>query len=59
VSVPPGTSFLKVVAGPAQPQLAGDLTVNPEPLPKTVAMPDASDVPLPDASLLADRTVAK
>jgi len=59
VAVPPGTSFLKVVAGPAQPQLAGDLTVNPEPLPKTVAMPDASDVPLPDASLLADRTVAK
>ena len=59
VSVPPGTSFLKVVAGPTQPQLAGDLTVNPEPLPKTVAMPDASDVPLPDTSLLADRTVAK
>ena len=39
VDVPPGMSFLKVPAPPAQPQLPGDLTAAPMPLPATVGPP--------------------
>ena len=39
VSVPPGMSFLKVPAPPAQPQLPGDPTAVPKLLPKTVGAP--------------------
>lgn len=53
--VPPGISFLKVKAGPEQPQLAGDLTRAPDPLPGEVEMPDLDAVALPSRSLLADR----
>ncbi|PJJ73228.1 parallel beta helix pectate lyase-like protein [Diaminobutyricimonas aerilata] len=37
---PPGMSFLKVPAPPAQPQLPGDLRSTPDPLPDTVGAPD-------------------
>ena len=40
---PPGMSFLKVPAPPAQPQLPGDLTDAPDPLPDTVGAPDDLD----------------
>jgi putative tricarboxylic transport membrane protein len=39
VDVPPGMSFLKVPAPPDQPQLSGDLTAAPKPLPATVGAP--------------------
>jgi len=39
ITVPPGMSFLKVPAPPAQPQLPGDLTAAPKPLPATVGAP--------------------
>lgn len=49
VSVPPGMSFLKVPAPPAQPQLSGDLSKAPKPLPATVGAPPDLDALLAPA----------
>lgn len=59
LTVPPGVSFLKVVAGPDQPQLEGDLESVPEPLPASVTMPSLDAVTVPDRTLFADRVVAQ
>ena len=62
VEVPPGMSFLKVPAPPAQPQLGEisqhelDLFTPPEPLPAVTSMPDIAGIPLPTRELLADRS---
>ena len=55
VTAPEGMSFLQVPAGPAQPDLPGDLTALPGPLPAVPGFPEVDDVPLPAADLLAER----
>ena len=57
VDVPAGLSFLKVTAGPDQPNLAGDLAENPAKLPASVDVPDLATFGLPDRSLLSDLVV--
>lgn len=57
LEVPAGISFLKVVAGPDQPNLGGDLAEIPAALPAKVAMPDLAGVAIPDRSLLQDLVV--
>ncbi|MGV8886290.1 MAG: right-handed parallel beta-helix repeat-containing protein [Microbacteriaceae bacterium] len=57
VTVPPGISFLKVTAPPAQPSMGGGLDTIPSALPRTVAMPDLSTFTVPDRTLLADRSL--
>lgn len=47
VTVPRGMSFLKVPAPPEQPNLEGDLTVIPGPLPAAPVAPDTSAYPVP------------
>ena len=59
LEVPAGISFLKVVAGPDQPGLEGDLTEIPAKLPAAVDMPDLSGVTVPDRSLLQDLVVQR
>jgi hypothetical protein len=54
VAVPKGMSFLKVPAPPAQPGMT-DVDTVPSRLPAAVDMPAASEFPVPDATLLADR----
>ena len=49
VTVPPGMSFLKVPAPPAQPQLPGDLHAKPKPLPAKVGAPSDLDAVLAPA----------
>ncbi|WP_166868770.1 nitrous oxide reductase family maturation protein NosD [Salinibacterium sp. ZJ70] len=57
LEVPRGVSFLKVAAPRDQPQLVRAPSY-PK-LPTAVSMPDLAAVPLPDASLLADRAGAR
>jgi len=57
IDVPAGLSFLKVTAGPDQPNLAGDLAENPAKLPASVDVPDLATFGLPDRSLLSDLVV--
>ena len=57
LEVPAGISFLKVIAGPEQPGLEGDLTEIPQKLPAAVVMPDLTAITVPDRSLLADLVV--
>ncbi|MBZ2196748.1 right-handed parallel beta-helix repeat-containing protein [Occultella gossypii] len=58
VDVPVGMSFLQVPAPPAQPSLQPGAAVEeiPGPLPAQVTMPAEADFPVPEASLLADRS---
>ena len=49
VTPPPGMSFLKVPAPPAQPQLPGNLRAVPDPLPDTVGAPADLESILPPA----------
>lgn len=58
VPVPQGMSFLKVPAPPAQPGLE-EVERRPDPLPDAIDVPPASDFPLPDVNLLADRAAAE
>ncbi len=58
VTVPPGTSFLKVPPPPDQPN-APALPEPIGPLPETVAGPDLDRVGVPGADLLADRSGAR
>lgn len=54
VTVPPGVSFLRVAAPPAQPDLA-DVDAPARVLPASVGAPDAASIPLPTLDLLIDR----
>ncbi len=53
-AVPKGMSFLKVPVPPGQPGMI-DVEALPSRLPATVDMPAASEFPVPDGLLLADR----
>jgi nitrous oxidase accessory protein NosD len=55
VEVPPGMSFLRVAAPPAQPSLDAVTSV-PDPLPGSVPMPSVDDVAVPPADLLSNLT---
>ena len=57
--VPPGVSFLKVVAGVDQPQLDGDLDAVPEALPAAVTMPSLDSFAVPDRTLFAEWVTAQ
>ncbi|PTT19487.1 plasmid stabilization protein [Microbacterium sp. HMWF026] len=54
LDVPPGMSFLKVAAPPAQPDL-GDVDAPARVLPASVALPDRAAIAVPPADLFADR----
>ncbi|RIQ20289.1 right-handed parallel beta-helix repeat-containing protein [Jiangella rhizosphaerae] len=53
---PPGVPFLDVTLPGPQPQLEGDLSAVPEPLPGTPERPAIDGLPVPDPGLLADRS---
>ncbi|WP_203433403.1 right-handed parallel beta-helix repeat-containing protein [Jiangella asiatica] len=55
-AAPPGVPYLDVTMPVDQPGLAGDLEAVPELLPDTPERPVVDDLPVPDASLLADRS---
>ncbi|MCR2825695.1 right-handed parallel beta-helix repeat-containing protein [Microbacterium sp. zg.Y909] len=55
VAVPPGMSFLRVPPPPAQPNMP-DVTAPARILPAEIGAPDAAAHPLPDSTLLADRS---
>ncbi|MDF2491533.1 MAG: plasmid stabilization protein [Microbacterium sp.] len=54
VTVPPGVSFLRVAAPPAQPDLP-DIDAPARVLPDSIGAPDPADFPLPGSDLLLDR----
>ncbi|RUQ81629.1 plasmid stabilization protein [Labedella gwakjiensis] len=58
VEVPPGVSFLRVDAPPAQPSL-DDVSSLPDPLPDATDMPSLDDVDVPPSDLLSDLTRAQ
>ncbi|WP_116953019.1 right-handed parallel beta-helix repeat-containing protein [Jiangella endophytica] len=53
---PPGVPFLDVTLPGPQPGLEGDLAAVPDPLPDTPERPATDALPVPDATLLADRS---
>jgi len=55
-AAPPGMSFLRVPAPPAQPNLADHARA---PLPATVTLPDTEAFAVPEADLFADRAAVK
>lgn len=55
-AAPPGVPFLDVTPPGPQPDLEGDLTAVPDPLPATPERPATDALPVPDAALLADRS---
>lgn len=55
-AAPPGVPYLEVTMPGDQPGLDGDLEAVPDPLPDTPERPAVDDLPVPDASLLADRS---
>lgn len=57
LTVPPGMSFLQVVAPPPQPTMT-DVEVIPARLPERVTMPDLASLTAPAPNYLRDRTVA-
>lgn len=60
LEIPPGTSFLRVPAPPAQPTLpSAGLREPPPPLPASVELPELDAVPLPAPGLLADRAALR